>query len=65
MEKIARQLIEFSTLRIAGAGLALIIGLNSPITAQADEAYAKNLLKSMSDYMSAQKNLSLNYDADY
>jgi len=45
MEKIARQLIEFPTLRIAGAGLALIIGLNSPITAQADEAYAKNLLK--------------------
>jgi len=65
MEKIARQLIESATLRITGAGLALIIGLNSPITAHADEAYAKNLLKSMSDYMSAQKNISFNYDTDY
>ncbi|NBB63444.1 DUF2092 domain-containing protein [Pseudomonas sp. ODNR1LW] len=42
--------------------LALIIGLSTATAAQADEAYAKTLLKKMSDYMSAQKNISFNYD---
>lgn len=32
------------------------------MTAHADEAYAKTLLKNMSDYMTAQKSLSFNYD---
>lgn len=50
-----------SVTRITGAALALTIGLSTP-TAQADEAYAKTLLKKMSDYMSAQKNISFNYD---
>ncbi|CAI8728168.1 DUF2092 domain-containing protein [Pseudomonas sp. IT-P218] len=50
-----------SVTRITGAVLALTIGLSTP-TAQADEAYAKTLLKKMSDYMSAQKNISFNYD---
>ncbi len=50
-----------SVTRITGAALALTIGLSTP-TAQADEAYAKTLIKKMSDYMSAQKNISFNYD---
>ena len=50
-----------SVTRITGAVLALTIGLSTP-TAQADEAYAKTLIKKMSDYMSAQKNISFNYD---
>jgi hypothetical protein len=65
MDKIARQLIDSSNLRFAGAGLALIMGLSSPIAAHADEAYAKNLLKSMSDYLTAQKNISFNYDTNF
>ncbi|WP_408597400.1 DUF2092 domain-containing protein [Pseudomonas sp. PLMAX] len=50
-----------SVTRITGTVLALTIGLSTP-TAQADEAYAKTLIKKMSDYMSAQKNISFNYD---
>ncbi len=64
MDKIARKLIFSSTLRFAGAGLALIVGLSIP-NAQADEVYAKNLLKSMSDYLTAQKNISFNYDTNF
>ncbi|PWK45524.1 DUF2092 domain-containing protein [Pseudomonas sp. B21-040] len=65
MEKIARKLIQPSAVRVAGAGLALILGLSQPIISLADEAYAKNLLKNMSDYMSAQKNISFNYDTNF
>lgn len=64
MEKIARKLSELAAIRVAGAGLALVVGLSSPITVHADEATAKSLLKNMSDYMSAQKNISFNYDTD-
>src|SRR5215469_803583 len=38
-------------------------GLGMP-TAGADEATAKRLLKAMSDYMAAQKAISLDYDAN-
>jgi hypothetical protein len=64
MEKIARKLMGFSVTGMAGAGLALIAGLSTPWLAQADEANAKSLLKNMSDYMSAQKNISFNYDTN-
>lgn len=60
METIAKTLINACVTRTTG--LALLIGLSLPITAHADEAYAKTLLKSMSDYMSAQKNISFSYD---
>ncbi|VVQ29188.1 hypothetical protein PS943_01186 [Pseudomonas fluorescens] len=62
MDKIARKLITPSVARITGAGLALIAGLGITQAAHADEAYAKSQLKNMSDYMSAQKNISFNYD---
>jgi hypothetical protein len=62
MEKFAPKLLESALTRVTGAGLALIIGLGSPTAAHADEAYAKSALKNMSDYMSAQKNISFNYD---
>ncbi|CAI8886238.1 DUF2092 domain-containing protein [Pseudomonas sp. IT-P253] len=65
MEKIARKLSEFTAARLAGAGLALVVGLSSPIAAHADEAAAKSLFKNMSDYMAAQKNISFNYDTDF
>lgn len=60
METFARKLIGSSVTRLTG--IALLIGLVVPIAAQADEAYAKTLLKKMSDYMTAQKSLSFNYD---
>lgn len=60
METFARKLISSSVTHLTG--IALLIGVVLPITANADEAYAKTLLKNMSDYMTAQKSLSFNYD---
>nr|WP_180205564.1 DUF2092 domain-containing protein [Pseudomonas sp. SbOxS1]NYU05687.1 DUF2092 domain-containing protein [Pseudomonas sp. SbOxS1] len=60
MEKIAKKLTNTSVTRITGLALLIVFGL--PLAANADEAYAKTLLKNMSDYMSAQKSLSFNYD---
>jgi hypothetical protein len=47
---------------IASAGLTLIVGLAT--LAHADEAYAKSLLKNMSDYLSSQQKISFNYDTN-
>ena len=41
----------------------LFVGLGAPSGARADEADAKKLLKSMSDYMAAQKAISFDFDA--
>ncbi len=43
--------------------LALMFGLCSPPEARADEAYARNLVKAMADYMASQKVISFGYDA--
>ncbi|MDX2419042.1 MAG: DUF2092 domain-containing protein, partial [Xanthomonadales bacterium] len=43
--------------------LSLIVMLGTSLAVSADEADAKRLLKSMSDYMAAQKALSFDYDA--
>jgi|SRR5271169_4147292 len=56
--------------RISGASrfaatLALIFGLAMTSGARADEAAAKSLLKAMSDYMAAQKVMSLSYDTNF
>ena len=45
------------------AGLSLIVMLGTSLAVSADEADAKRLLKSMSDYLAAQKALSFDYDA--
>lgn len=44
--------------------LALVAGLGLSAGARADEAYAKQKMKAMSDYMAAQKALSFGYDTD-
>ncbi|MDD1977642.1 DUF2092 domain-containing protein [Pseudomonas tussilaginis] len=62
MEKIAHSLIGSSVSRARQVGLVLILGFATATVAHADEAYAKNQLKNMSDYMSTQKRLSFNYD---
>jgi hypothetical protein len=46
------------------AALALMMELGLAASANADEAYAKNKMKAMSDYMAAQKTISFGYDAD-
>src|SRR5690349_13171196 len=45
--------------------LAFVIGLGAWSSASAGEAEAKGLLKAMSDYLAAQKTISLAYDADF
>lgn len=62
MKKTTRKLPGFPASSMTVAGLALLAGLHTPLVAHADEASAKILLKNMSDYMSAQKALSFNYD---
>jgi hypothetical protein len=47
------------------AAITMIAGLAVPTDAQAGEAEAKDLLKAMSDYLAAQKNISFAYDADF
>ncbi len=51
-----------STLRTGAALFALILGLPASI-ASADENDARNILKAMSDYLSAEQTLSFDYDA--
>jgi hypothetical protein len=46
----------------AALAVAACFGLSTG--ANADEAYAKNKMKAMSDYMAAQKAISFSYDAD-
>jgi hypothetical protein len=43
----------------------MLAGLGATSGAQAGEAEAKSLLKAMSDYLAAQKNISLGYDANF
>lgn len=62
MEEIKNRLIETFKLRSTRAGVVMMIAFATPAAAYADEAYAKTLLKSMSDYVSAQKNISFKYD---
>jgi len=59
----SRKSVKHSLTRLFVAGLSVIVMLGMSLAVQADEADAKRLLKSMSDYMAAQKALSFDYDA--
>jgi len=50
---------------VSAAALAVMVGYSLPTAAAADEAAAKTLLKSMSDYMAAQKVISFAYDINF
>lgn len=50
---------------LLGAAAALAAGLVASSAALADETDAKALLKGMSDYLAAQKSISLSYDSVY
>ena len=59
----SRKSVKHSLRSLSVAGLSLIVMLGTSMAVSADEADAKRLLKSMSDYMAAQKALSFDYDA--
>ncbi len=63
MKKLSRKLVKIFAGGISIAVLALVIGLGAPSKAGADEEDAKRIVKAMSDYMAAQKSISLEYDA--
>ncbi len=63
MTNRAQELVKISVVGISATAMALIVGLAAPSGASADEAYAKNQLKAMSDYMAAQTAISFEYDA--
>ena len=62
MNQMIRKPVGFARAAASAAALVLMIGLGVP-TARADEAAAKGMLKAMSDYLAAQKNISLSYDS--
>ena len=62
MKKTTRHFLKLSVANLSAAALCLIVGLGAPSGARADEADARKLLKAMSDYMAAQKAISLQYD---
>jgi hypothetical protein len=49
----------------APAALAVVAGMGMSGDAKAGESEAKNLLKSMSDYMAVQKSISFGYDTNF
>ena len=65
MTEVVRNRPSISAASRFAATLALIFGLGMTSGARADEAAAKSLLKAMSDYMAAQKVMSLSYDTNF
>ena len=63
MKNMIRRSWRFAAASGSAAAVVLIVGLATPPGARADEAYAKNLLKAMSDYLAAQDVLSFQYDS--
>lgn len=64
MTKSTRKLARTSASGVAGAGLALLLGLGMPLGANADEQDARRILKAMSDYLAAQETISFAYDSN-
>jgi hypothetical protein len=63
MIKLNQKLANVCAAITFAATFAVAFGLPTPPGAQADEEYARNLVKSMSDYLAAQKAISFTYDA--
>jgi hypothetical protein len=63
MKKTVQKVLKNVVRSLSVIGLSLIFVLGTSAGARADEADAKKLLKGMSDYLSAQKSLSFEYDA--
>lgn len=63
MNKTARKFAKNSVRSLSTVALSMIVVLGTTMTVRADEADAKRILKSMSDYVGSQKALSFEYDA--
>jgi hypothetical protein len=63
MRKVTRTFLKTFAAGVSVVALSLAVGLGAPSGAQADEADAKKLLKSMSDYMASQNAISFGFDA--
>lgn len=64
MQTIAGKSASTAKPSLSIAALALLVGLVAPSGASADEADARKLLKTMSDYLAAQKAISFQYDTN-
>ena len=64
MKKVTRTFLKVSAAGVAAVALSLAVGLGTPSGVRADEADAKKLLKTMSDYLSSQKAISFGFDAN-
>ena len=64
MQTIAGKSASTAKPSLSIAALALLVGLLAPSGASADEADARKLLKTMSDYLEAQKAISFQYDTN-
>ena len=64
MNTATRKFLKLFLAKLSATALCLAVGLGATSAAQADEADAKKLLKSMSDYLAAQKTTSFNYDTE-
>ncbi|EJJ28393.1 DUF2092 domain-containing protein [Rhizobium sp. CF142] len=53
-----------SVAALRAAAVGLMVGLATPTGASADEADARQLLKAMSDYLTAQQSISFGYDTN-
>lgn len=63
MKKTAGKAVKNAVRGMSALALSLTVMLGTSMAAKADEADAKRLLKSMSDYMAAQKIFSFKHDA--
>ena len=65
MTNMFRKIVGNPTTIASFAAIALIINLGASSPANADEQDAKDLLKAMSDYLAAQKAISIEYDSAF
>jgi hypothetical protein len=61
--KTSRMLVTRSGRRLSAMALSMIVLLGTSMSANADEADAKRLLKAMSDYLTTQQAMSFQYDS--
>src|SRR3972149_5317267 len=65
MTKKRRKRSRFIGTAVSVTAVVIMAGLGATSGGQAGEAQAKSLLKAMSDYLAAQKVISLGYDANF
>lgn len=63
MKNTVEKLVRHSVRNMPAVAISFAVVLGASTAVRADEADAKKLLKGMSDYLTAQKNISFEYDA--